>query len=81
MGCPPMGSKQPPSRSNVGALDRTMRMTASSDSGLLLYAVVAILAFVGLLIIWPVLGPVATGVWFVLLLVVGVTLRVVRGRR
>jgi len=81
MGCPPMGSKQPPSRSNVGALDRTMRMTASSGSGLLLYAVVAILIFVGLLIIWPTLGPMAAGVWFALLLVVGMTVRIVRGRR
>lgn len=81
MGCPPMGSKQPPSRSNVDALDMTMRMTASSGSGLLLYAAVAILVLVGLLIIWATLGPTATGVWFALLLVVGVTLRVVRGRR
>jgi hypothetical protein len=58
-----------------------MRMTASPNEGLLLYGVVAIVIFVGLIIIWPTLGPTATGVWFVLLVAAGLAIRIVRRGR
>jgi hypothetical protein len=50
-------------------------MTASPNEGLVLYAVVAVLVFVGLLVVWPALGPTAAAIWFVLLVAAGLAIR------
>lgn len=64
--------------SNLKGLDETMKSSTVRGSGLLGYAIVLALVFVGLLIIWPMWGPAMAAAWFVLLIVLGATVFVAR---
>ena len=71
MGSPMVSPKQGIAAGNVRALDDTMRTSVAGRTGLVFYALIAGLLFIGLLVIWPLWGPLATAGWIVLWGIVG----------
>lgn len=67
-----MSPKQGIVSGNVKALDSTMRTSVAGGAGLVFYALIACLVFVGLVFIWPLWGPTATMAWFLIWILAGV---------
>jgi len=81
MGGPQVSPKQGLVRSNLRGLDDTMRSSVAGRTGLVYYALVVFLIFVGLLVIWPILGPTGVLAWFLLLIGFGAAVLIMARRR